>query len=368
MALPDSYYRVPAERLMLSAMLESQVLTIEAKQASTAYALRAGLGFEVQPLLDISQRLHERFTRVMRWHVDRLAAINADMGAAEHNSRFREWFGARENYRDEMAEVAADAWLNRGRYLPNLTETLWGVQSRRERILNNLYIVFQNIPEGTAVHAFDLAGALEAMYASNVRQANWTRTRMFGLSPRERARSRVGLLPPGASGVSYEHLRVIRTEMAGLQQQMAYQRYDQQPWVVGYDWRLSPNHPETDICDSLAAESPYPIGSRVDIPHPNCLCFVTPRQMPDRDFDARVQGWLNDENSFLDNYEGFLGRDPTQRLPQSGALTTWHNGRNIPDSPQRLKGRYAAQTQRYAANVPITPLGRQMLAQAKGWN
>lgn len=48
----------------------------------------------------------------------------------------------------------------------------------------------------------------------------------------------------------------------------------------GLQWRLSPGHPHSDVCDGLASANEYGLGAGVypasafpDRPHPNCLCY-----------------------------------------------------------------------------------------------
>jgi hypothetical protein len=57
---------------------------------------------------------------------------------------------------------------------------------------------------------------------------------------------------------------------------------EEEPYVKGYRWQLSPSHPRPDVCDLLAAQDLYGLGpggypaDAVPVtPHPLCTCFQT---------------------------------------------------------------------------------------------
>lgn len=61
-------------------------------------------------------------------------------------------------------------------------------------------------------------------------------------------------------------------------------KYENMPFVLGYEWRLSANHQKCDLCDSMAGE--YPVDFIFTGGHPFCLCFIVPILMNTTQFAA----------------------------------------------------------------------------------
>lgn len=80
---------------------------------------------------------------------------------------------------------------------------------------------------------------------------------------------------PYGTDASYSGMRLARTEItaAGGRSTMLAGRLN--PYVTGITWRLSLSHPRSDICNGLAAGSPYDFGATPSYPaHPHCLCTL----------------------------------------------------------------------------------------------
>jgi hypothetical protein len=118
-----------------------------------------------------------------------------------------------------------------------------------------------------------------------------------GLSAEELA-GRVGaLLKPGiAGGVSYNAMRLARTEINNAFHftQIRYTR--EQPWVDGYQWHKSRSHNHVDVCDDRATRNHDGIGRGVykkkNVPgkaHPHCLCFLTTVTVPPGKFESQLR-------------------------------------------------------------------------------
>lgn len=112
-----------------------------------------------------------------------------------------------------------------------------------------------------------------------------------GLSARDFAKSISGLINPlTPGGVSYAAMRTARTELNNAFHASSIDRMNASGVVEGVNWNLSSSHPEGDVCDSLASESPYDPKNVPEKPHPQCLCFLTPK-LPDREtFLANLLG------------------------------------------------------------------------------
>lgn len=59
-------------------------------------------------------------------------------------------------------------------------------------------------------------------------------------------------------------------------------RYQNMPFVLGYEWKLSANHVKCDLCDSMAGE--YPVDFIFTGGHPFCICYIIPILMNESQF------------------------------------------------------------------------------------
>jgi hypothetical protein len=77
--------------------------------------------------------------------------------------------------------------------------------------------------------------------------------------------------------------RIGRTETNMAYRSSDLERWKNMPFVIGYEIRLSANHPKYDICDVLAGRYPKEF-SWVGW-HPNCICYIVPILMPKELYD-----------------------------------------------------------------------------------
>jgi hypothetical protein len=109
--------------------------------------------------------------------------------------------------------------------------------------------------------------------------------------------------------VSYNHLRVARTEMlrASLTaHKLRVHFLNQMPKalnpVIGIKWNLSGSHPKLDICDEWATDDKHNLGPGVYPPtnlpmgHANDLCF-TSTEMNLKGYKQRANKWLLDKKT-----------------------------------------------------------------------
>lgn len=178
--------------------------------------------------------------------------------------------------------------------------------------------------------ARELAKLLEPALGAGQDCPRWSMQRLYGMTAVERMKSGEGLISGSdcnGRGVSYNALRLARTELQYAHHAMASEIYANSPWVTGKWVRLSATHPKSDICDGLAAGGPYEARDALIPAHPNCLCYYEAAVMPMDDFRRQVRGWLAGENAFLDQYEAWSGFEPTALLPWSlglaDALELW---------------------------------------------
>lgn len=104
--------------------------------------------------------------------------------------------------------------------------------------------------------------------------------------------------------LSYESLRLVRTEYSTSFFEGTYSRGRVNPAYRGVQYMLSDAHPKPDICDDLAeadlyglGAGIYPEGEEPHLPHCNCLCYVVPVMIERELFVSQVGDWLEDPES-----------------------------------------------------------------------
>jgi len=79
---------------------------------------------------------------------------------------------------------------------------------------------------------------------------------------------------PYGTDASYDAMRLARTEISRAAAQAHETAARANPFVVGLRWKLSPQHPCCDICDTYA-DKEYSFDDWPTQPaHPHCLCYA----------------------------------------------------------------------------------------------
>lgn len=168
-------------------------------------------------------------------------------------------------------------------------------------------------------NALRLARQLEAELGAGADLPRWAEDRLYRMTPKERMTSRTGLLTEPehrAQGVSYNAVRLARTELQYANHAVTTELAIHNPAVTGKRVRLSAGHPKADICDEHADGGPYAVEEDFLPLHPNCMCYWEMVLMPRGEFDRQVREWMQGEGDFLDDYSQWLGlRNPVETLP-----------------------------------------------------
>lgn len=114
----------------------------------------------------------------------------------------------------------------------------------------------------------------------------------LSLADRKDLRRLRGTMRKLGSSLRFRSERLARTEIANAYHEAARRSAQRSPIIAGLKWNLSPSHPETDICDTLASADDfglgagvYPPGALPFLPHPHDLCFITSVFRPVADWD-----------------------------------------------------------------------------------
>ena len=114
---------------------------------------------------------------------------------------------------------------------------------------------------------------------------------------------------PGAYRSSYKNaLRYALTTTNIAYRTADYDQYQEMPFVIGIEIKLSNNHPVPDICDDL--KGVYPKEFKWTGWHPNCRCYQVPVLAEKNDIDKMVDAILDDEDPFEVDCEGAVNELP----------------------------------------------------------
>lgn len=211
-----------------------------------------------------------------------------------------------------------------------LSARIWKIDRDARDGMN--MVLLNGIQSGDS--AWNVAKQLEQFLGAGQDCPRWTSTRLYGQTKKQIASGDVGLLRDDAcdgSGVSYNALRLARTEIQKIHNLATDRMMAQQPWVEEEQVHLSAAHPESDVCDDVTGggrdgQGIYEKGE-IELPlHPNCLCFKTAVLMSEKDFTSKLNAWLSDANAWpeMNRYASDLGVDlSTSLMPAAVNLAVW---------------------------------------------
>jgi hypothetical protein len=212
----------------------------------------------------------------------------------------------------------------------NLSARIWQVENGgREAIIE---VLLRGIANGDS--AWNIAQELEQFLGANMDCPRWTSTRLYGRTKTQIANGDTAGLqgktgsPCDGAGVSYNALRLARTEIQKAHALATDRIMAAQPWVEKEQVHLSSAHSGNDICDETIAggeggKGIYDVGT-IELPlHPNCLCFKTAVLMDEKEFTSQLNAWLKGEGEWaeMDAYAALVsGGLDTETAPLQGSL------------------------------------------------
>lgn len=216
----------------------------------------------------------------------------------------------------------------------SLSARIWNVEGSGRDAINR--VLMQGVVNGDS--AWNVAKNLEKFLGAGQDCPRWTSTRLYGRTAFDKsAGDTTGLLSGNdcdGRGVSYNALRLARTEIQKAHALATDKVMAAQPWVEKEQCHLSAAHPEPDECDDIVEggdknDGVYPVGT-IEYPlHPNCFCYKTAVMMDEQAFTSQLNGWLNGGSwSAMDDYSSMIGwggsGDPAPSLmPSAASLAIW---------------------------------------------
>jgi hypothetical protein len=218
----------------------------------------------------------------------------------------------------------------------NILARIWQIDGDGRDAINR--VLMQGIMDGDS--AWNIAKKLEQFLGAGMDCPRWTSTRLYGRTASDKsAGDTTGLLSGNdcdGRGVSYNALRLARTEIQKAHALATDKLLAAQPWVMKEQCHLSAAHPEEDECDKTIAdgengEGIYPVGTIVYPLHPHCFCYKTAVLMDEKAFTDKMNGWLNGESwSEMDGYKSMIGGDMNISLMSNAwSLAVWLFGEDL---------------------------------------
>lgn len=201
----------------------------------------------------------------------------------------------------------------------NFSARVWNIDREARQGINA--VLMAGMANGDS--AWNIAKQLEQYLGANADCPRWTSTRLYGKTKTELATGdTTGLLRGdqcSGSGVSYNALRLARTEIQKVHALATDKVLASQPWVEAEKINLSAAHAERDICDEVCeggenGDGVYPVGT-IELPlHPNCLDYKTGVLMDEKKFTSQLRGWMQGEQDWaeMDAYEQFVSGSRSQ--------------------------------------------------------
>lgn len=160
--------------------------------------------------------------------------------------------------------------------------------------------------------------------------------------------------------------RLARTETNIAYRTADYERWQQLPFVIGIEIKLSNNHPCLDICDDL--KGIYPKNFKWTGWHPNCRCYQEPALASPVEVDNMLDNILDGKSPDSVHTEGKVDDLPTQftdwmsandarieAATQRGTLPYFLRDNqkviNPPSAQERAKARHSARTDEQVAAI-----------------
>jgi hypothetical protein len=255
-------------------------------------------------LLDAQQDLQERLAK--------LAARNGGVGAQVRQAQLSQINQSLTRTMDELWKEIGEEIIVGGKDVADVASSTQEVYDRAlfasagqplpEQLVRAEQAYARNVVEHYWSRLDNNISLSQQVYKTEALSQNWVqreinRVILQGGSWKDIAdRVKPFIDPNTPGGVSYAAKRLGRTELNNAFHTSAIRLGEQNPWVEGQQWNLSGSHPKKDECDTLASKTlsrslgrgVYPADNVPRKPHPQCLCYLTPKTVSEEEFFDRL--------------------------------------------------------------------------------
>lgn len=207
----------------------------------------------------------------------------------------------------------------------NLSGRIWRLDAQTRKGIDR--VIYNALAKGLS--AWETAEQLETYLGAGRNCPRWTHERLAGLTKKDIASgNKTGLITGSecdGQGVSYNALRLARTEIQAAHHLANDLVFQKMPWVTEEQINLSPAHAEEDECDEVVeggreGKGIYPKGE-IKLPlHPHCMCYKTAVLMDNDEFIDKLRGWMSNKGEWveMDTYADMVGGSVFVDLAQNG--------------------------------------------------
>lgn len=298
-------------------------------QKAEGEAIDAATGIQVQTAVDTAwQTFIETYSALLGFTMTEAASFAFGEMAVFHETWvrpvvneevqearfFQEQLNADVLFQPQLQAIVSAAY--RRTYTDGLTlsNRIWQLDRYGREGLN--LAINQAIARGDG--AWELAQAVEQFLRPGRNCPRWARERLSSLTKADIAGGdRTGLYSGddcNGQGVSYNALRLARTEIQAIMHMATVEAFRTMPWIEKEQIHLSPEHVVLDECDDIVnggedSKGIYPIGDIYLPVHPHCLCGRTAVLMDSKLFVDQLRGWMRGSYDWaeMDAYALYLG-------------------------------------------------------------
>lgn len=278
---------IPDRRTLLTEMRLEQAQADEVRRILSASAREVQtklnkLGPEGNPLTRMQLQSQKASLNAM---IDR---SYADIGKAVREGQVAAAKAASavvSQYENELLKLVADPAAMRRIAAGEAARTVNNLDAAMKRMSGQSYVPLSK-------QVYNTSKLSKGWIDSKINQAlasGWDAKRL--------AKEVAGSINPNVrGGVSYAANRLARTEINNAYHAASWDRFNRSVIVEEVEWLLSSSHPEDDICNDYATQSPFKKNAVPAKPHPHCYCYIVPRLPTDEEFiDKLFAGEYGDE-------------------------------------------------------------------------
>ncbi len=258
---------------------QSVALQLRNSKFKTGSASQAALKALDKHLLDVTMSINKETMAIIRGGFS-MALENGSYGAKQITLDVTKGVIEAKNIENMFSSINSQAmlsFLSRSTYGMKLSDRVWQVgDSYRSNVRS---VVEEGLARG--LDSRKLARQVQQYLQPGV------------ATPMKKATAkRLGV----SQDVSYQAMRLARTEINNAFHEGTIMSNQASPSYEGMIWHLSSSHPKIDICNDFATHNGtgfWEKGNEPAKPHPQCLCYITPKHLDPDEFATKVKRWAS---------------------------------------------------------------------------